>query len=173
MKRELMGLTLAIGFLVILAAPVMAAPTDGQKVPVTIYFSNQVATNIVDTTTGNVVHRVADITYDISVDVDGVPTYTGTAIAERNVLMIPRGAGVFDMILSDDYIMSFDGQDGTFEGQAVIVLKDYAPATPTYEAGKAHALLQGTGVFDGQTINAGHHWVPFGPITWNGYLLKS
>jgi hypothetical protein len=68
--------------------------------------------------------------------------------------------------------MSFGG--GTFEGQAIIVLQDYTivEGVPDYVRGKAHALLQGTGAFEGQTINAGHKWVPFGPITWSGFLLE-
>jgi hypothetical protein len=171
-KRKILLIAALFLIVAMLATPAMAAPTNGQKVPITIHFSNQVATNIVDVTTGDVLHRSAEITYDIAVDIDGVPTYTGVAVAERDALFIPRGVGVFDLVLNDDYIMTFDGQEGTFEGHAMILLKDYAMAVPTYEAGKGHALLQGTGVFEGQTINAGHHWLAFAPITWYGYWLK-
>ena len=171
-NRNTLGIAVVLLAIAMLATPVMAAPTQGQKIPITIYFSNQVAVLVEEQITGNVIHRVMDVTYDIAVDVDGVPTYTGTAVAARDALLVPRGLGVFDLVLNDDYVMEFDGFEGTFEGKATVVLNDYAPAVPTYEAGKAHALLQGTGVFEGQTINAGHHWIPFGPITWSGYLLK-
>ena len=139
--------------------------------PVTIYFSNQVQELTAEEFTGGVIHRAADVTYDIEIDIDGGATYAGTAVALRNILVVPREFGV-DLVIRDDYVMTIEGK-GTFEGSAVIVLKGYiaptATSLPDYERGKAHALLHGTGDFEGQTINAGHHWLPFGPITWWGY----
>ena len=173
MNKKIFGITIVIMFAALLVTPVLAAP-KGQKVPITIHFSNQVQTLTDEKITGNVIHRVADVTYDIAIDVDGVLNYyTGTAVALRNILVVPREVGV-DLVIKDDYVFMIDG--GTFEGSAVIVLKGYiaptATSPPDYERGKAHALLQGPDAFDGQTINAGHHWLPFGPITWTGYLLK-
>ena len=175
LNRKILGICVVLLAVAMLATPVLAAPTNGQKVPITIHFANQQTTYTSEEITGNVIHRTADVTYDIAIDVDGVPTYTGTASALRNILIVPREVGV-DLVLQDDYVFMIDDEEGTFEGSALILLKGYIAPTqttpPDYERGKAHALLQGTGGFEGQTINAGHHWVPFGAISWSGYLLK-
>jgi len=173
MNKTIFGITIVIMFAAMLVAPVCAVPPEDKKVPIIIHFSNQVGPILEEKITGNVIHRFLDVEYDIAIDVADVPTYTGKAYASRKVLIIPREVGV-DLVIQDDYVFEIDGEEGTFEGSAVIVLKGYlaptATSPPDYERGKAHALLQGTDAFDGQTINAGHHWIPFGPITWWGYL---
>ena len=175
MKKKIFVMFFAVVVTALLVMPTFAVPSKGNKVPVTIYFTSTGTVKTSEIITGNVIHRTVDVGYDITIDVNGVPTYTGTAVGFRNALVIPREVGV-DLILKDDYVFTIDGQDGTFEGQAVIVIKNYVFPTesspPYYVRAKTHALLQGTEDFEGQTMNVGHHWVPFGPVVWTGYLLE-
>jgi hypothetical protein len=141
-------------------------------VPIAIHFSNEVATpggppKIV----GNVMFLVATLTSDITIDIDGTPTYTGTVDVTREVLLVLKDGGG-DMLVKDYNVFNIDGEEGTFVGQSVLRMKAYDFISGTSERAKNHVLLQGTGVFKGQTINAGHNWVPPGPVTWTGYWLK-
>jgi hypothetical protein len=172
MNKKILVIVALLTFSMLLSPLVFAKPEKGQKVPITIHLTTVSNIPVSDKITGNVIHRVADVLYDIAIDVDGVPTYTGTLVVTRNVLIMPREGGA-KLILRDDNVMTINGIDGTFEGQSVIVIEGYdLSAIPPYERGKNHNLLQGTGDLEGQTINSGHHWVPAGPITWYGYWLK-
>ena len=92
----------------------------------------------------------------------------GTADCTRHVLYAfakePK-MGVYQ----DDYVISFPSLGGGFEGRTHLTLFDYVSAS-SYNI-LAHALFQGTGDCEGQTLNVG---VDRGPanLQWEGYLLK-
>jgi len=157
-----------------LAAPfigaVMAEPTQGQKVPITITWTSISTVPDVPKIVGNTVHNHGVITWGVAINIDYVPTYTGIAIADRYVVITVQKDGA-NMKMKEVYDMSIDGEDGGFVGSALILMEGVMP-TGGWEKSKAHGLLNGYGAFEGQTINAGHHWAPPGPIVWTGYLLK-
>ncbi len=140
--------------------------------PIIVHFSNAVSKIIYEKIKDNgKIFRITEVTYDITIDVNGVPTYTGTADAKRKVLITPQDVGV-GLVIWDKYVFNIDG--GTFRGKALIIIEGYIAPTestpPFYDRAKASAFLRGTGAFRGQTIKAGHDWIEFGPITWWGFL---
>ena len=78
------------------------------------------------------------------------------------------------MIIVDYYVFTFG--DGGFEGNGLVILDGFVPAPPppaSWEQSLARGLFQGTGAFEGQTLNVGHpFWSMPGPPTWIGYWLK-
>jgi hypothetical protein len=88
----------------------------------------------------------------------------GNATTYRKLLRVQPTDKDFRLFV-DYYVLELDGYDGTFEGNALIQ-QDY----PAGEARVCHALLQGTGDFEGQTINAQQDWSA--TAEWTGYILK-
>jgi hypothetical protein len=171
MKKKILAITFVIVIAALLIAPVFADPTKGQKVGVTITW------NIVGPTylgpwkyTGNAEHREVNLAWDVTVEIDGGPTLTGTATTERKLLRINQGDGQL-RILNDYYVITLTG--GTFEGNALIQTQWLPGGPANVQSRLCHALLQGTGDFEGQTINAEHDWRTHDlPIVWPGYILK-
>ena len=170
MNRKIIVIVLALA-VAMLATPVLAKPTKGQKVPVTITFLGQVAEPIKVNDTGVVQHRHGLANWTIVLAIEGGPSYPGEAILnERYVLIVPQKDGN-TMIMRESYEIWFPSAGGGFEGTAQIMMDGVG--NPLEVKGKAHALLIGTGAFEGKTINAGHHWgTPSLPLHWDGYLLK-
>ena len=171
MKKKIVSLLLVLFILTLIITPVLAGPENGQKEPIAIYFSNEAVTPDYPRTkiVGNVMFLYATLTYDITIDIVGTSTsYTGTVDVMREVLMVLKEGGSYALV-KDDNVFNIDGQDGTFVGQSVLRIKDFMTIN---ELGKTHALLKGTEVFEGQTINAGHDWAPSEDVTWTGYWLK-
>ena len=165
-------LVIAVAFLAvaILATPVLAAPTN-KKVPITIYWTQMGPPTPepgFPKDTGIVRHGHATLTWGVEIEIDGVPTYTGTAFTHRYVVNVPQKDGN-KISFREVYEMEINEADGGFVGSALILMDGIYGDSPK---AKAHGLLQGYGDFEGQTINAGHHWVPMGPPMWEGYLLK-
>ncbi len=163
---------MALAMLETFAAPTMAAPTNGQKVPVTMKWANVgPTTTITHDVNGNVSHRIMTQNWKVNLTIgDAVTPIQGTAFGERQTLYIyGRKLNGVDQVAIDHYVITFPG--GGFEGNCHILITDWDSASRTYNV-HLHALFHGTGVYEGQTLNA---W-QIGPGTnflWEGYLSKS
>jgi hypothetical protein len=170
MNKKILGVFVGLLAVAMLATPVIAKPTQGQKVAVTLTFTGQVSEPIEVRDTGVVEHRHGHVNWTLILAIQDGPTYMGEAIdTERYVLTVPQENGN-KIVFREIYEMWFPSAGGGFVGMASIMM-DGVGNPPV--VGKAHALLHGTGAFEGQTLNVGHHRALFSPpIQWDGYLLK-
>jgi hypothetical protein len=156
-----------------LTPPVMAVPTQGQKAAIILRWSNPTYSSPEVKPSGNVVHMHWQWTWDLELEIDGRPTIYGTAYVDRDLLRVNQKIG--ERWVALDYCeLSFPDEDGGFEGNALIMLTEYDPDSRTWETSKSHGLFQGTGAFEGQTLNCGNHWKPYsaGAPEWLGYIQK-
>jgi hypothetical protein len=164
-------LTLALLMTFAAAVPVMAAPPGEQKVPVKIIWAPVPGSSntIENRPSDGLSHRVITNKWTLQLFIgDAVTPVAGTADCTRHVLYAfakePQ-MGVYQ----DDYVISFPSLGGGFEGRAHFAIYDYVSST-NYNI-LVHALFQGTGDCEGQTLNVG---VDRGPanLQWEGFLLK-
>ena len=168
-------LVLAVGLLAVamLTTPVLAAPTNGQKVPAILKFPTPPKVSILDPgertwTNGNVTHlRDRIINYTFLLIIDGAPPITGYAITVRDGSGIPYKIGMTGY--HDYYEFWFPTEGGGFEGRALNHITD-ATSEISYNL-SLHTVLHGTGAFEGQTLNMWREG-PLLPGGWFGYLLK-
>jgi hypothetical protein len=171
LKKKIMSVFVSLLVIALLATPVLAKPTKGQKVMVSITWEIIGPIYLSDwKETGNVLHRDVILEWDVTLVIGGGAPIFGTAITERKLLRVTQGDGEL-RILNDYNVLMFTG--GTFEGNALLQ-SHWLPGGPANVQSRVnHALLQGTGDFDGQTISAKHDWRTHDqPIVWSGYLLK-
>ena len=172
MNKKIAGIAVVLLAAVMLATPVLAAPPQEKKVPITLTWTITSQVLIEMRITNGVVHRHVHVNWDVELVIDGGPPVTATAFTERNLLIVPQKDGG-NLVIRDYYVIDIPGEEGGFEGNALILLDGFIAGTPnTWEASKAHGLFKGTGAFEGQTINAGRHWGPQISPTWTGYLLN-
>lgn len=167
MNKKILMVAVALMAVVMLATPVFADPTQGQKAAITINWTRTNRITVDEWWSSDLVrHRHMHVWWDVELIIDGGPPLPGTGYTERDAVRVTQKDG-FNNVLHDYYVLTFDG--GGFEGNALIMVQNQG--TPDFR-GRAHGLFMGTGDFEGQTINAGHGWVPAGPPVWTGYLLK-
>jgi hypothetical protein len=152
--------------------PVLAAPDNSEnKVPVRIIWapvagsSKTIEINYSD----GLSHRIITNKWTLQFFIDDAVTpILGTANCTRHVLYA-FGKEPQMGVYQDEYVISFPSLGGGFEGTAHLMIYDYVSST-NYNI-KVHALFQGTGDCEGQTLNVG---VDRGPanLQWEGYLLK-
>jgi hypothetical protein len=174
MNKKISGIFVSLVCLVMLTIPAFASPTQGQKAAITLTWTNLNSVTIEVKISGNVVHRYLHVTWDVELAIDGGPTLYGTSSGKREMLVVPQKDGR-RLVVVDYCELSFPEEEGGFEGNALIMMEGFSLGPPQiWERSKGHGLLQGTGAFEGQTINAGRHWHPFGEsqTIWTGYLLK-
>ena len=164
MNKKVLGIAVALMAVAMLATPVFAAPTKGQKEEVSLTWALTGTSGPPPYPTGNVMHRSFTITWDFNLTIDDGDPMPGNATTYRKLLRVQPTDKDFRLFV-DYYVLELDGYDGTFEGNALIQ-QDY----PAGEARVCHALLQGTGDFEGQTINAQQDWSA--TAEWTGYILK-
>ena len=199
MKKHVM---LGLGMLLLLSilAPVLAAPTNGQKIEVTQITGSPITTPTVCTrdgvtypytgtvflTPGEIGQRrdygmVLGTTLVIHYGTGDV-TLVGKSFNNydrmfRYVEPYPNTLGAM-MVDRYDAIWEFQTQTrlteyGGFEGNINMVIKDYTPAPPPTPASYQvtfNCLLQGFGAFEGQTIQFKYSGAS--GQQWEGYLLK-
>ncbi len=165
--------TLALTMLMMSAiVPVLAAPTTGEnKVPVRLVWAPVAgsSTTIEIHYSDGLSHRVITNRWNLKLYIgDAVTPIVGTATCTRYVLY------AFDKepqmgVYHDEYVLSFPSLGGGFEGTAQFRIYDFVSSS-NYNI-QVHAVFQGTGDCEGQTLNAG---VDRGPanLQWEGYLLK-
>jgi hypothetical protein len=135
MNKKILMLLVTVLTLAMLATPVMAEPTQGQKTAVTLVFNfPQISTTIFDEWyTNGVMHRLWEVTFDVDLTIIGGPNLDGTAVVERkSVNIIPKGKDTGKVNLVDYYV--FDFGDGDFEGNGKVMLDGFNPmAFPPWE----------------------------------------
>ncbi len=171
--KKVLGIVLAFALLTMTFAvlPVMAAPLGEQKVSVKLVWAPVPgsAVTLENRKVDNLSHRVITNKWTLQLFIgDSVTPIAGTANCTRYVLyafLKEPQMGVYH----DEYVISFPSLGGGFEGTAQFMIYDYVSAS-NYNI-KVHALFQGTGDCEGQTLNVG---VDRGPsnLQWEGYLLK-
>jgi hypothetical protein len=178
MKKKILMLLVSVLALAILTTPVLADPTNGpNKVAVTVTMTRNDSILIdpepnTEVLTGPVAHRHQTQGFDITIEITDGPTLTGTAVVDRKIVAVPQTNKGNKVILTDYYVFDF-GDEG-FEGNGKVILDSMPPALPPPGSSLAYGLFQGTGDFEGQTLNIGHTWAEFGgtPAPWFGYWLK-
>jgi hypothetical protein len=175
LKKAAIAITLTL-FLVaglFVTLPAMAAPSGEQKVPVKLAFSITSST-VIDrwTTDGNISHRLLNQIWSVDLTIgDSLTPIKGTATVVRNTDYRYTKPGGIDQLVNDDYVFSFPTEGGGFVGHSHALLTNYNAGPPaTYDV-VVHALLQGTGAFKGQTLNAWQNG-PGTTFMWEGFVLK-
>jgi hypothetical protein len=170
MKKEILGIFMCLFFASLLIISVYASPTKGNKVAVTLTFSNRSPDVIDEWVSGGVTHSLIINTWDVTLEIDDGPTYSGTAIDERKIVAVTQKNEV-DQICRSYYEHSFPG--GGFEGNSLLIIDGFTGSPPPlWDKTKIHYLLKGTRAFEGQTLNVGKTWTPFGgPLGASGFLL--
>jgi len=170
-KKTVLMIFVALTAAAMLATPVLAAPTNGQKVPIIIKFTSPqtIVKGESWTTNGGVIQRRDFVVgFNVELDVEGESPIFGSAVVERDVGManVPKN----EMLLwHEEYVISFPTEGGGFEGTLVEHYTDFVSMS-SYDL-DIHFVLLGTGAFERQTINAWRTG-PAGPGGAIGYLLK-
>ena len=171
MNKKILGVFASLVFVAMIVTPVLAKPTQGQKVAITLTWTRTLRIQDPPVFTGVVMHRHVYIEWSVVLEIEDGPTLTGTGTSIRDNVRMPQKDGD-TVVIRDVTELWFPDQQGGFEGRGVIMI-DGLTSPGVWEQAKAHELLQGTGEFEGQTLNAGHHWEePSGAIVWTGYWLK-
>ena len=163
----------ALFMLVLAVVPVMAAPTEGQKVEIEMKWTPIMSSIVVleNRLSNDVTHRHVTLTWNVELKIVGGDTYVGTAFNDRVAVYVPQEDGQ-NRIFRDYYELSFPSEGGGFKGNAMVFTPGWVAGV--YEGVKTHGVFHGTDNFEGQTINAGAMpWEPYNPsMVWPGYLLK-
>ena len=173
MRKKLILIPVLVLMLLAAATPVIAKPSDGQKVPAILKFPTPPKVTTLDPgvltwTKGNVSHlRDRIINYSFLLIIDDAPPIAGYAIAERDGNGIPYKIGMTGY--HEYYEFWFPTANGGFEGRALNHITD-ATGPMSYNL-DLHVVLHGTGEFEGQTLNMWREGPPL-PGGWFGYLLK-
>ena len=169
MKKAVVVVALMFALLagLFVTLPVMADPTNGQKVSVTIKWARDGSPSFTDYIySDGLQHRTLERNWKVELFIDGSLTpITGTAHSEGHVLWAYTKLHM--AVYNEYYVISF--ASGGFEGEAHIMAYDYVSST-NYNV-KVHGLFTGTGSFEGQTLNAGQDGSGATAL-WEGFLLK-
>ena len=185
MKKAIVVIAVALMVAVMLAVPVLAAPAE--RIPVALTVRTAAAQNTLPekvwTTDGGIKHEQGIIrtvplesmagnppapVKNVVLKIDGVPIY-GIIYAVVDVMTNTKTG-----VMTNHYqkwIITFPVQtgvpvEGSFEGVHTWSID----TTPTI-SGQGHAVMQGSGGFEGQTLMLKMEFPPM-PVVWNGYLLK-
>jgi hypothetical protein len=186
-NKKILVLLVSVLAIAMLVTPLaVAKPTKGpNKMAVTMTQSPAIPPidfgSIVAVPTGNAVHISQTNYYDVTIEVRDdagtlVETLTGTNVVYRNYVAVKQKDGLEKWIFNDYY--EFDFGEGGFVGNGKVIMDgvDFDPFTGTlygYEQSMGCGLFHGTGDFEGQTLNVGHHMgEALGGIVWTGYWLK-
>ena len=175
MKKKILGIIIVLLAVAMLATPVLAVPTKGQKVPITMKWAR--TSNMLlerNDTKGGISHRSLSQTWTVQLFIDGAEIpLEGTAVVIRETHMRHTKKGGVDQIIIDHYDISFPTEEGGFEGNEHMLLTDYVsgPDGATFDV-VLHALFHGTGEFEGQILNAGVDKGPGATMEWEGFILK-
>jgi hypothetical protein len=170
------GIVLAFSFALLIGLfvtlPAMASSPGEKRVPVDVSFkvtSNKLIENF--TTQGNVSHRVYLMKWDVNLMIDGSSTpLKGSAEVDRDTDYRYVKPGVVNQVINDHLVITFPTEGGGFIGHAQSIITDWDSATRTYNI-RVHILLQGSGNFEGQTLNAWQNGPGTTPL-WEGYIVK-
>ncbi|HLN88778.1 MAG TPA: hypothetical protein VK253_01820 [Candidatus Binatia bacterium] len=173
MKKTVIVIALMLALFagLFVALPVMATPPEEQKIPVRIVWAVDIlAFTLENRPSDGLSHRLITIGWKLDLYIgDAVIPIHGTADCTRHVMW--AYAKLQMAVYQDEYVISFPTEGGGFEGTAHLTIYDWITTNPPVYNIKIHALFQGTGAFEGQTLNVG---VDKGPanLEWEGYLSK-
>ncbi len=188
MNKQLLILALSLLMLAAIA-PVMADPTDGQKVPVVQINGAAITTPTVcprdgvtypytgtsNPNDGNITQRRdygnvlgTNLIIDGGTPLVGISynNYDRMWQYDRDTGLLAGSMGIYHY----DAIWDYPTAGGGFEGNIFLLLTDYSAGPPVTYNAKMHALLQGYGAFEGQTLQFSYEGP--NPVVWEGYLLK-
>jgi hypothetical protein len=173
MKRMMILISvLALLMLFAVVAPVLAAPA--QKFPVTLVTSGHTiaAPERTWTTDGGIIHSIGGVRGGpVFLTIGTEPTIEGTYIETGNsIINTKTGETVVNF---NRMVCTFLG--GSFEGaKAMRSLSEIRNGVPVTIAQEQHAVLQGSGIYEGQTLKIGYDWVltvPAVPKVYTGVLI--
>ena len=169
MNKKIIRLAITLLTVAILVTPVLAVPTQGQKVPITLQFNPEGNTGGVTKVTPSGIRHWTnrDKVYSLIFSIDGAEPIPGLDNAISSYKWWTDDEGMGNGIYHEFNVLTFEG--GTFEGNSKLKFTDFDYGTRTFNV-EAHGVFHGTGVFEGQTIVAGYEGPSGG--TWSGYLLK-
>jgi hypothetical protein len=171
MNKKIFGATIIFIIVATLATPVMAEPTEGQKVSVRLrvigYYSYEGEDYSDYTNDGGIqITKNLIVVYDpLQLVIDGGPTLVGNAISNVDSI---KNLDEKTEIAHYDTVMLFETSEGGFKGEMQAHHKNIH--TPEWTL-NWHFVLQGFGAFEGQTLQISLNGpYPGSPAT--GYLLK-
>lgn len=181
MNKKIVVLAITVLALAMFTAPVMAKTTlkdtKGNKVGVTVTLTRNSASdgggpgillepNVV---TGPNTHGHWEQHFFTTITFADGSTHEGTLVIERKVVIVARGPKIANKLIFTDYwVFTSNDRIAGFEGNSKVILD--------IEKGLslAQGMFQGTGDFEGQTLNIGHTWAPYASAVnpWFGYWLN-
>ena len=173
MKKKVVVIAVALMTIAMLAVPVMAEPTKGQKVPAKMYilgfYSEEGEGYSARTTNGGIVIVNNNIVvYDpilLFIGDNPVPL-TGKVVSYVHSVDNTKQLSV---VIQYDTDMSFSTSEGGFKGKMYARLTDMY--TPDWYI-KWNIVLHGYGAFEGQILQMSTASPYPNPVPASGYLLK-
>ena len=172
MNKKVLGIAVFLLAAAMLATPVLANPTKGQKVTAEMYvlgFSEDrtgedYSINI--TNGGIYIERNIIVTYvPIYLIIDGGAPLVGTVVSNVDMIgNLDKKTAVGHM----DAVISFSTPEGGFRGNIQTAQEEIF--TPDWTL-RMHSVLQGFGAFEGQTLCLSRTG-PYPGAPSTGYLLK-
>jgi hypothetical protein len=158
--------------LLAVVSPAMAAPA--QKFPVTLDTKGKTIATAERTwtTDGGIIHSIGGVRGGpVFLTIGTGPTIEGTYIETGNSMI---NAKTLESIVNfNRMVCTFPG--GSFEGAKTMrALYEIRNGLPVAIAQEQHAVLQGSGIYEGQTLKIGYDWVltnPPLPKIYEGTLI--
>ena len=171
-KKSIIVSMFAILMLLAVVSPAMAAPA--QKFPVTLDTKGKTIAPAERTwtTDGGIIHSIGGVRGGpVFLTIDTNPTITGTYIETGNSVINTK---------TGETIVHFNKMVcifplGSFEGAKTMrSLSEIREGKPVTLEQEQHAVLQGSGIYEGQTLKIGYDWVltnPPLPKIYEGILI--
>ncbi len=151
--------------MLIMVAPALAEPA--QKIPVTVEtFGGTNVPSETRETNGGIIHQEAIRAGNVRLTIDGQAPIIGT-YSEFVHITINTKTG--EVMIQNSDVLTFPG--GSFEGIKQTRQETAGPTTVL--AVEQHAVLQGSGAFNGQILMISMDWVQGDPLPrlYSGFLL--
>ena len=148
MNKKVLLIAMVMFSVMLMVTPVLAVPTQGQKLPVSLKFTNPATTNpgTIHKTNGDIGQkRDSAGSYAVELSIDGADPIVGVSMTEVPI-------SVYNMIkhqcftIHEIHIMAFPTEDGGFEGNVLLRFTDVVSLVPgafDYHL-EAHGTFQGT-----------------------------
>jgi hypothetical protein len=171
MNKKILLIAMVVFSVTLMATPVLAVPTQGQQLPVSLKFTpipGEASPGEYNLNNGNIgQRRDGSQNYTVELSIDGAAPIVGKSVAERPITVY-NAIKHQSFTIHEIHVMYFFTEDSGFEGNALLQFTDFVSLSDYHI--KAHGTFQGTGEFEGQTLVASYEGPQGG--TWTGYLLK-
>ena len=173
MKKQTFVISMvAILMLLSMVSPVLAEPA--QKIPITLVTKGSFSSSAERewTTDGDITHSFGTVRGGpVYLTIGTNPTIEGTYIETGNSVLNHKTEN--HIVHLHKMVCEFPG--GSFEGAKIMTahyeIRSGVPVTITQSQ---HAVLQGSGIYEGQTLKIGYDWVlttPPLPKIYSGVLI--